>query len=245
MSVLPVINFRDMVARTRMFIDEVAPKDWSDVEVKREVNNGYQELIAATISIWEDYYQDNITIPIVASQQEYSNADGVPTNVYKIRRIEIQWDPSITPPAWYKMWPLPDINQMHDSLANTKRGSKAYPFYYSFGLQDKFTIGFIPIPDINNTNGFKLWYIKEPLNLVDPTDIPQIPFADRNANAACQYAAAMLLRKGQQDEGAAARYMAEFEQGKQDMMQELREKMADEARQVQDSIGMNMDFSLV
>jgi len=242
---LPVINFRDLIARTRMYIDEVAPKDWSDVEVKREVNNGYQELVAAVISIWEDYYQDTSIIPIVAGQQEYSSADGVPSNIYKVRRIEIQWDPSITPAAWYKMWPLPNMNQVHDSLANTKRGTKAYPYYYTSGLQDKFTIGFIPIPDINNAQGFKLWYIKEEPNLVNPTDIPQLPYADRNANAACQYAAAMLLRKGQQDEAAAGRYMMEFEQGKQDMMQELREKMADEPMQVQDSIGMNMDFSLV
>lgn len=241
---LPTVTFRDLIAATRMLIDEVAPHDWSDVEVKRQVNNGLQELYASTVSIYEDYYQEQTTFGITANKQEYSSADGVPSNIYKVRRIEIQWDPSITPPAWYKMWPI-NITQVKDSLANTYRGSKTFPYYYTYGLQDKFTIGFIPVPDITNATGVKLWYIKDMANLEDMTDIPQLPFADRNANLACQYAAAWLLRKGQQDEAAAARYMAEFEQGKQDMMQELREKIADEPVIMQDSIGMNMDFSLV
>ena len=242
---LPAINFRDLIAHTRMYIDEVAPKDWSDVEVKREINCGYHELVSATISVWEDYYQDNAIFGLIAGQQEYSSADGVPENIYKVRRIEIQWDPTITPPAWYKMWPMQDMNQVHDSLSNTHRGIKAYPYYYTYGIQDKFTIGFLPIPDITNPTGLKIWYIKEPVDMVNPLDIPQIPYADRNADAACLFAAAMLLRKGQQDETAAARYMAEFQTGKQDMMQELREKLADEPKAIQDSIGQNVDFSLV
>lgn len=234
----------DCIAQTRTYLDEVSPKSWTDTEVIREVNNGYGELITAVIQVFEDFYQRRTDFSLIANQQEYKTTDGVPTDVYKIKRIEFNPQVATNPNSFYRASPT-NINNFRSSIANQNLGSTSMPLYYTYGFGADMTIGFLPIPSVNSTGGVRLWYIYEVPMMVAPTDEVNIPYAERYASLIAQYAAAVLLRKGQQEEAVAKQYMAEFDEGKQQMMEELKQRNVDDAGVIMDSIGLNTDFSMV
>jgi hypothetical protein len=182
-------------------------------------------------------------------QQEYTIADGLPSDVYKIKRIEYCPNTSSNPNAFYRAAPV-NINNFRSSITNQALGSTSFPFYYTYGFDSSFTIGFIPIPQVLSTNGVRFWYIyRTPMLVNDGSnnvdDAINIPYADRYASLIPLYAAGVLLRKGQQEEPIAARYMAEFAEGKEEMMNELKQRNVDDSAVIQDSIGLNTDFSMV
>jgi hypothetical protein len=153
------------------------------------------------------------------------------------------------PDSYYRAAPI-NINNYRGSIVNQNLGSSAYPFYYTYGFDASFAIGFLPIPKISNTNGVRFWYIyRSPVLINDGTnnvdDEINIPYADKYASLIPLYASGVLLRKGQQEEPTAARYLEEFDKGKQDMMDELKQRNVDDAAVIMDSIGMNTDFSMV
>lgn len=242
-------TFSQAIAATRTYLDEVAPRSWTDYEVKREVNNAYGELVTATIEVFEDYYQRRIDFSLVALQQEYSIADGLPSDVYKIKRVEFNPNTAANAQAFYRASPV-NINSFRSSIANQALGSTSFPFYYTYGFDSSFVIGFIPIPQVASPNGVRFWYIYRTPNLVNDgsnnVDDPiNIPYADRYASLIPLYAAAVLLRKGQQEESVAAKYLQEFEEGKVEMMDELKQRNVDDSAVIQDAIGLNTDFSMV
>ena len=242
-------TFSQAIAATRTYLDEVSPKSWTDYEVKREVNNAYGDLVTAVIQVFEDYYQRRIDFNLVATKQEYTVADGLPADVYKIKRVEVNDNVVSNPNSFYRAAPI-NINNYRGSIVNQNLGSSAYPFYFTYGFDDSFTIGFLPIPKLDATAGVRFWYIyRSPVLVNDGTnnvdDPINIPYSDKYASLIPLYAAAVLLRKGQQEEPTAARYLQEFNEGKQDMMDELKQRNVDDAAVIMDSIGMNTDFSMV
>ncbi len=236
--------FQDVIAQTRTYLDEVSPKSWTDYEVKREVNNGYGELITATIQVFEDYYLRRTDFNLKANQQEYGIVDGVPADVYKIKRIEFNPQTSSNPNSFYRASPI-SMNKFSSSLVNTALGTSSTPLYYTYGFKDTFTLGFLPIPKIDSTNGVRFWHIYTVPMMVNDTDEVNIPYAERYASDIAQYAAGVLLRKGQQEEAVAARYLQEFAAGKADMMEELKQRNVDDSLVITDSLGVNTDFSLI
>jgi hypothetical protein len=244
-------TFSTAIAATRTYLDEVTPKSWTDYEVKREVNNAYGELITATIEVFEDYYQRRTDFNLVTGQQEYTIADGLPTDIYKIKRVEYNPNTLSNPNAFYRAAPT-NINNFRSTITNPGLGSTSFPFYYTYGFDSSFVIGFVPIPQVASANGVRLWYIyRTPILVNDGTggggldDPINIPYADRYASLIPLYAAGVLLRKGQQEEPVAAKYMADFDTGKQEMMNELKQRNVDDSEIIQDSIGLNTDFSMV
>lgn len=244
-------TFSQAIAATRTYLDEVTAKSWTDYEVKREVNNAYTELVTTVIQVFEDYYQRRTDFSLVANQQEYDSTDGVPTDVYKIKRIEYNPDVASNPTSFYRAAPV-NINSFRSSITSTALGSTGFPFYYTYGFDSSMVIGFIPIPAINSTNGARLWYIYRTPNLVNDgtsgggdDDEINIPYADRYASLIPLLAAAVLLRKGQQEEAVAARYMADYEKGKENMMNELKQRNVDDSAIIQDAVGLNTDFGMV
>jgi len=238
------VQFKDSVAATRTYLDEVSPKSWTDYEVKREVNNAYTQLVTTTIQVFEDYYQRRTDFNLVTNKQEYTIADGVPADVYKIKRVEFCPNTVTNPNSFYRAAPT-NINNFRSTIVNPALGSTSFPFYYTYGFDTNFTIGFIPIPKQDSPNGLRLWYIYTTPNLVNDTDVINIPYASRYASLIPMYAAAVLLRKGQQEEAVAARYMADYTQGQADMINELKQRNVDDSAVIQDSIGLNTDFSMV
>lgn len=239
-----MIYLSGVIAQTRTYLDEVVEKSWTESEVIREINNGYGEVVTAVIEVFEDYYLRRTDFNLVANQQEYGNVDGVPDDIYKIKRIEYNSQVSSNPNAFYRATPT-NINNFRSTIVNPALGVTSMPLYYTYGFSSDLHIGFIPIPKTNSTNGVRLWYIYEVPTLVNPTDPIYIPYSDRYASLISQYAAAVLLRKGQQEEAVAARYLQEFNESKADMMNELKMRNPDDSNVIMDSVGLNTDFSMI
>jgi hypothetical protein len=226
-----------------MFLDEVSEHSWYETEVLRNVNYAYHKFVTAAMTTFEDYYLDTVVFSLVNARQEYDVAtDGLPSDLFKIRRVELNYDIVNNPTYFRKAMPI-NITEVKDDLANTGRGSKSYPLYYSYGFGSDFKLGFLPIPEADAVNGGKLWYIYEVPNLVTATDIVKIPYAERYSDGIALIAAGTLLRKGQQEEAPARNYILEGEAMKDQMMQELEDRIADEGKVIMDSIGANLDFT--
>jgi len=236
-------NFSQLIAKTRMFLDEVSPTSWSDTEVQREVNYGYHDIVTTVMTTYEDFYMTTpILINIVDNQQEYGIIDGLPSDIFKMRRVEMNYSPTGT--QYVKAAPIRDISAIRDSIMTSGTGSATLrPLYYVYGFGANFHIGIIPLPSENSTNGIKVWYIPTQIDLVAPTDVPNIPYPERYATIIPLIAASNLLRKGQQEEVVAARYLADADKMKMDLMEELEDRISDDGRVILDSIGYDTDFT--
>lgn len=223
-------------AQVRTYLDEVTQADWTDTEVTREINVGYMKVYSAVINDFEEYYSTKSTANSVANQQEYA----LPSDVYKIRRVEVNYNPSDTNSLPRRALPL-SMDEVLRDLGNSAMGITVYrnPAYYMRGN----TIGFIPVPTQSGTATITLWYIKTITELSSATDTIDIPFADRYYDAISLEAAGTLLRKGQQEEEVARQYLLEAEQRRQKMMMELKDRAADDAKQITDILGYDVDFS--
>lgn len=239
-----MVQFSTPIAQTRTYLDEVVQKSWTETEVKRECNNTYIELVTAVVEVFEDFYLSRTDFSLVAGQQEYGVSDGLPSNVYKIKRIEINYDVAANANSFYRASPT-NINNFRSSIVNQNIGSTSMPMYYPYGFGNAMKIGLLPIPKKDSANGLRFWNIYEVSPMVLPTDEVNIPYSERYASLIALGAAGVLLRKGQQQEKDAARYIAEYNNGKQTMMEELKQRNADDAKVIMDSIGLNTDFGMI
>jgi len=234
----------DSISQTRMYIDEVTQKSWTDTEVLREINFAYQSLATKVMTTYEDYYLSYAAMDMVIGQQEYGSTDGVPVGVFKVRRFELNYDVATNVNGFLKAFPI-NFSLIRDQLSNAGVGAQRNPRYYVYGFESSFKIGLIPVPDKVSTGGIRMWYTPVIANVVSGTDVFNIPYPDRYAGIIALEAAAHLLRKGQQEETVAARYIEEANAMRENMMQELEDRVSDEGRMIEDTQQMNTDFSLV
>jgi len=238
-------TFTTLQSMTRTYLDEATEADFDDTEIKRELNEGYHKTITAVISVWEDYYLTTHQFNTVEDQQEYDvSTDSVPSDIYKIRRVEINYDVDNSNSQASRALPI-KIDEVRNDLGNTNVGSSVVrnPAYYTYGFGSNFKIGFIPIPSESGTNAVKIWYIAEQADLSASGDAVNIPYSDRYAPIIALYAAGKMLRKGQQDEVASKNYMTEFEIGLEKMKEEIIDRMAEDSKGIIDTIGEVTDFS--
>jgi len=238
-------TYSTLIAKTRMFLDEVSEKSWSETEVEREVNYGYHDVVTSVMTTYEDFYMTTpIFVGIINAQQEYGVTDGLPNNVFKLRRVEINYNTNTNPLVYVKGAPIRDISAIRDSIMTSGTGSATLrPLYYVYGFSANFHIGIIPVPMQDAPNGIKVWYIPTIADLVNPTDVPNIPYPERYSTIIPLIAAGNLLRKGQQEEVVAAKYLEDADKMKQDLMQELEDRISDDGRVILDSIGFDTDFT--
>jgi hypothetical protein len=227
-----------------MYLDEVTQKSWTDAEVLREINFSYQSLATKVMTTYEDYYVTYIALNMIPNQQYYGATDGVPTDIFKVRRFELNYDVTSNPKGFLKAFPV-NFSLIRDELSNAGVGAQRNPRYFVTGFGASFQIGLIPVPDLASTGGIRLWYTPIIPNVTAQTDTFNIPYPDRYSGIIALEAAANLLRKGQQEEAVAARYIAEADAMKDTMMQELEDRISDEGRMIEDTQMMNTDFSLV
>src|SRR5439155_17805704 len=116
--------------------------------------------------------------------------------------------------------------------------------YYLHGNQTAQTIGFIPIPTQADTTGksISVWGIVMPADLVNNTDPVVIPYPDNFSQLIELRAAQILMSKGQENETAAQRYLAEFNLGVTNMQTFIKERQADGVQMVVDVEIDNIDF---
>lgn len=235
------VALSSLVADTRKYLDEVSEADFKETDIIRDINKYYQEMVSAVVNVWEDFYLTPTTFNLVANQQEYGVSDGVPSTVYKVKRIEVNYNIANVSTDFNKAYPI-EISAIKTQIADTNQGSSSQPWYYVYGFDANIKIGFLPIPTANGTSGVKLWYIQQVTNLVLTTDTCNIPYPDRYAPKIALAAAAEELRRGQQDEVAARQYLTDYQVAKDEMIQELRSRVADEPKVIQDNVGMDTDF---
>lgn len=225
----------NLQAQTRTYLDEATQSDWTDTEVTREINSKYMELYVGVVEVYEDYYSTRTTVASVADQQEYT----LPSDLYKIRRIEINYNPSNSNSLPRKAVNVPMDSVLRD-LGNSALGITVYrnPAYYVRGT----SFGFIPIPTEAGASAITVWYIAIPSELSASSDAINIPFPDRYGQLISLGAASVLLRKGQQEEVVAKEYLRNFEMGIIKMKQELEDRIAEGVKSVVDTAGMDNDF---
>lgn len=228
-------SLTNLRAQTRTYLDEVTTADWTETEVDREINYKYMELYAAIVEVYEDYYSTKSATNTIEDQQEYS----LPTDLWKIRRVEINYDVAATnsTPSRALRVTLDDVLR---DLNNNTLGITVHSaaVYYVRGN----TLGFIPIPERSETAAINIWYIKIPDELSAATDVIDIPFPDRYGQLISLGAAGALLRKGQQEEAVAKQYLFDFEEGVKKMQRELEDRLADGARSITDTLGYDVSF---
>ncbi len=229
---------------TRMLLDETTAADWTNIQVDAAINYAYHEVVASVVKVYEDYYVKTDQMNTTADRQEYDQTtDGFPTDFFKIRRVEINYDTSDSNSSPRRALPV-KLDDIDRDLGNTAIGNtpQRNPGYYLIGQGSNLKLGFIPIPDETGTNAIKIWYVYFPSDLSANTDTIDIPYPERYGRLISYGAAGDLLRKGQQEEVAAARYRAEFEAALQKMIEELEDRTADDIRGVTDTVDMDLDF---
>jgi len=232
-----LLNARTLI---RGYTDETTPDDWTNADLNSLINVYYHNIRAVVISTFEDYYLTTGTFNIVKDKQEYGSADGVATDIYKIRRVELNYDVATSGSAPTRMLPLTNIDEVRrdlglvnaTSIITTSAGN-----YYTYGFGSNFKIGFIPIPDEAGTNAAKIWYVKEAADLSADSDDIDIPYADKNYMAIVYGATAEALRFGQQDSPEATQMEAKYREAKTIIQEELEDKISEETKMVTDVSG--------
>lgn len=239
-------NFSQGQTDTRVFLDEASQLDFLDTEVKSAYNYAYHHTIQKVIEVYDDWYEDVTVTPfsyaIVANQQEYT----VDSSIIKVTRVEIDYNAGGSESKASRAIPIKK-DEIRGNLGNTNNaGSFFSAGYYVRGNIGAQKIGFIPVPQASDTGNNKsifVWGTVLPGDLVNGTDNVNIPWADNFARIIAKRAAGELLRKGQQEEAAAARYIAESDIELVDMQTFLKDRQSDDGQFITDSTLEQIDFS--
>lgn len=227
-----LLNVRNDV---RTYLDESTESDWLDSELNRAINKAYHRVFTAVVDVYEDYYITEATADTVGSQQEYS----LPSDFYKIRRVEINYDIENSNTAFSRALPI-NLDSVRYRLANTNSGATTItnPSYYIQGD----ILGFLPIPSNNGDEAIKIWYVRILSDLVENSDNVDIPYADRYYGIISKAAAAEALRKGQQEPFEAKRLEDEAQADIDNMKRELEDRISEEGKKIIDTSGDHLDF---
>lgn len=233
--------------QVRSFLDESSAADWTDPELNRLINAAYQRVTTAVMTVYEDYYITTDLFNTTANQQEYGSADGIPTDIFKIRRVELNYDVSNSNSAPTRCLPINMDEVRRDlGLRNAFMGVTAHSAagYYTYGFGNSFKIGFIPIPDKTGTDAGKIWYVKTLAELSSDSDNIDIPHPDRYWLNIAYGASADALRFGQQESGEADKLDQKLAAGLILMQEELEDKIGEESKTVHDTTGLFVDFDI-
>lgn len=228
----------------RIYLDESQQTDFLDSEVNIAINFAYHDVIAHIIEVYELFYETitPFTYTLIANQQEYA----IDSTLIKVTRVEINYQPNTLNSAALRAIPIKS-DELRLNLANSNTsGTYFNAGYYLHGNIGNQQIGFVPVPVNGDTTGksISVWGIAMPSDLVNTTDNINIPYADRFVQLINLKAASILLRKGQQEETAAARYSVEYEAGIKEMQTFLKERQADDTWMIEDSALEDIDFQV-
>lgn len=233
----------DLRTDVRTYLDEATQANWLDTEVDSSINKAYHKTIQKVIEVYDRWYETTtpFTYAIVANQQEYT----IDSSLIKVTRVEIDYNAGGTETKASRAVPINE-DEIRGNLGNTNNaGSFFSAGYYIHGNIGAQKIGFIPVPQTADTTGKSIfvWGIAIPADLSAPGDNVNIPWADNFVDLIALGAAGQLLRKGQQEETAAARYIQEFEIGLIDMMTFLKDRQSDDGQFIVDSTLEQIDFT--
>lgn len=214
---------------TRMYLDEVSEADWTDDQINTQLNFRYLGVYSAVLEVFEDYYRKVVTSGTIANQGEYA----LPSDFFKMQRLEVKYNAS----EEYRKVTYFDTQQMAQQIGTDYYGATHRPIYSLSGDY----IQLLPVPETSISSALRMYYIRELPELSADSDEIEIPFANRYANYISLAAAGDLLRKGQQEETAAARYIAEYELSLDQMKSQL-ENRHDGVKSILDTEGEIIQF---
>lgn len=236
-------------SQVRSYLDEATAADWNDTELDRMINQRYQRVISMVMTTYEDYYITTQTFNTVANQEEYTGDEGLPDDVFKIRRIEVNYDVTNTNSAPTRIFPLTNMDEVQRDLGlingGNGLGSNVNGYYYSQGFAENFRLGIVPIPTKDGTDAGKIWYVQQQLDLIEDTDKINIPYPERYWHMIAEGATGDALRFGVQQSDEADKYDAKFDRGLILMQEELEDKNAEDYKSVIDVKGDLLDFSAI
>jgi hypothetical protein len=233
--------------QVRSFLDETSAADWTDTELDRLINNTYHRVATAAMTVYENYYLTTDLFNTTARQEEYGSLDGITTDIFKIRRVEVNYDVSNSNSAPTRCLPI-DMDQISRDLgyrnANIGVSVNSAAGYYHYGHSSNFKIGIIPIPDKTGTDAGKIWYIKQLADLSSDSSALDLPYVDRYWMLVVYGATADALRFGQQDSPEADKYDSKLVAGILLMQEELEDFVAEDSKSVLDTSGQSLDFDI-
>jgi len=226
-------------------LDESSPKDWTNAELNSLINTKYHDIHSKVVNVFEDYYLTTDTFDSVEDQQEYGSSDGLPTDILKLRRVELNYDADSSSSKPTRCLPMPLDAERRD-LAQTNSGGGVASFssahYYAYGFGSDMKLGFIPVPTKDGTDAIKIWYVQEAVDLSSDSDTLNIPYADKYWMLIVYGAVADALRFGQQDSPEADKFDAKFTVGMNQMQEDLEDRVAEETKTVMDVSGDYLNF---
>lgn len=239
MAAVTLTTIRSLV---RGYLDESSAADWTNAELNILINQRYHRVYSAVVTVFEDYNITTNLVNTVANTQEYdtSSADPIPSDIFKIRRVEINYDVSNANSVMQRATPITNIDAIRVRLGESNLGTNIFrnPAYYYLGGK----LGFLPIPDKTGTDAIKLWYVKTASDLSADASTIDIPYPERYWNIIAEGATGDALRFGQQDSPEADKFEQKFIAGVILMQEELEDRVAEETKSVTDVSGENLDF---
>jgi len=239
---------KNCLDQIRSYLDETTTADWTDSEINKVINTYYHIVRTAVITTFEDYYITTSTFDTVADKQEYTSTEGIPTDVFKIRRVELNFDVSNTNSNPVRMNPIFNMDAVRrdlgqaNSLNSVRSGYGGN--YYTYGFESTLTIGFIPIPDKDGTDAVKIWYVPVASDLSADASTLSLPYVDKNWLLVCYGSVAELLRFGAQESEEADKFERKLALGMEKMQEELEDREASNSKSILDVQGLE-DLSAI
>ena len=231
----------DCRTQTRSFCDESIQANWTDAELNRLFNVYYHKVRSAVITVYEDYYVTTDLFNTVNAQSEYTSTEGIATDIFKIRRVEVNYSPSASSSSPTRCLPIDNIDKIRRDLLYVNAGvglnTLSNANYYKYGYGSSLTIGLIPKPTETYTGAGKIWYIPLPTDLSDDTTAINIPNPDQYYMLIVYGMTADALRFGQVETDDADKFEGKFNSGILQMQEELEDFQAEETKNVMDTDG--------
>lgn len=226
--------------RTRILTDilnDPSGGTWTDAELDNWINLGYlSDLVPAIEGVDECYFETNGYLDFSEDTQEIdistihdSDGTALTDSVDQITRVECKYNSDDD----YALALPVSKEEVRTRLANTAIGVSVVrnPGYYlTGGLYTTSYIGFLPIPDEDVTNGVKMWFIPELSELSADSDEPQLPTAYHRLLLI--YAGAKCLQKGDPKNARAVELLAEYENRKAQMVQNIKPRIKQGTKRV-------------
>ena len=230
----------------RSVLDEPTKSNWDDTELDKLINIYYHKVRSAVITVYEDYYMTTDLFNTVASQSEYTSTEGIATDIFKIRRVEVNYSPSSSSSSPTRCFPIDNMDKIRRDLLYTNAGmglnTLNSSYYYKHGYGSSLTIGLIPKPSVTYTGAGKIWYIPLPTDLTDDTTNINIPNPDQYYMIIVYGVLADALRFGQVETEDADKFEGKYNSGILQMQEELEDFVAEETKTVMDIDGSVLDF---
>jgi hypothetical protein len=176
--------------------------------VKRNLNRGYKKVVNRVASLNQDYYLRLAKANLVANRSVYA----LPSDFKSIRRLDVTFNGS-TMVRGERI----DRQTINDPMLVVSEVTPLYSLI-SNGVE------LYPTPLANVTAGLWLWYIEDVSDLVEDTDIPNVPLGYEDL--CIDYAVAMAkMTQGETDEGAM--YLGMFDKALSEMTMEQVSRASD------------------